>query len=427
MRVLLPVALLLSVALLAQGAAPDPFTATPAPHATTDSIRAYPVLDVDGVAIGTQAWRVVNGTGNCCENHVVVDAEGRIFDVGGSRPAFSEDEGLTWSWPDIMLEPRGGEGAGAIAPNGDFVGVVWEPGMGDRVVTYKREAATGAWRVSQVALHTPFFDRPWVGVAQGPFQVAGTTYPYAVLLSGGAPVDTTYVSFDGVTYALPSTHLTSVNVLPRAPRWLDQPAQPWADWSQPTSHARTAPLPSGGALLGTALFCFWTHFATDGTMRCHVDPTFRWPPSGILRVDSLGRLHVFEQGEGGFTHHLSVDGGRSYARTWHPLPPDLIAVSWDAVANGALDAAAVSILAEDSADVETARSRTLVYKLDDLSGAGTRRILQLGEGDLHFGHAFTASSAPRFDFVTVGMLPDGRVVTSFGDAAHPTPRLAIEV
>lgn len=424
MRALLPVALLLSAAILAAGAPVGALLASPTTYAASNGLRTYAVLDATGATVGAQAWRVVNGTGNCCENHVVVGPDGRIYDIGADQPFFSEDGGKTWKRPATLLTLPQGEGAATIAPNGDFVGMSWDPYTGDRVVTYKREAATGLWYASHVALHGPLYDRPWIGVAQGPFDVAGTQYPYAVLMTGGWPEPTTYVSFDGLTYALLSTHQATLRNVPvRA--WLDQPAQAWADWSQPTSHARIVPLPAGGALVGGALLCPWALFRTDATTQCFMHPDGLAPSQGILRFDSQGRLHAFEGASSGFYHGVSTDGGRTFARTLHKFPPNLARLSWDAVANGALDAAAVSILFQDNANPSTPVTRTLVYKLENLSTAPTARILQVGTGDRYFGAGVT-ELGPRFDFITVGMLPDGRVVTSFGDLAHSTPRLAVE-
>ena len=425
MRALLPVALLLAVAVLAAGAPLGALVASPTTYAASNAVRAYPVLDAGGATVGTQAWRVVNSTGNCCENHVVAGPDGRIYDIGAEQPFWSEDGGKTWKRPASLVTLLDGEGSAAIAPNGDFVGMSWDPWTGDRVVTYKREAATGAWYASHVALHGPFYDRPWIGVAQGPFHVAGTEYPYAVLMTGGWPEPTTYVSFDGLTYALLSTHQATIRNLP-VRGWLDGPAQPWSDWSQPASHARIVPLPTGGALVGGALLCPWALFATEGTTQCFMHPDGLAPSQGILRIDSRGRLHAFEGAGTGFYHGISLDGGNTWNRTFHKLPPKLTRVSWDAVANGALDAAAVAILVQDDTAPASPKTRTLVYKLGDLSGAQTERILQVGMGDILFGAGVT-ELGPRFDFITVGMMPDGRVVTSFGDSLHRTPRLAVEV
>lgn len=425
MRVLLLALLLLSAAVAAAGPAPGAVNGTPTPHNAPGFLRSYPVLDANGVSVGTQTWRVVNATGNCCENHVVVGPDGRIYDIGADEPYFSDDGGLTWKRPAALLALPEGEGSAAIAPNGDFVGMSWDPYTGDRVVTYKHEAATGRWYASHLALHGPVYDRPWIGVVPGPIQVAGQTFPYATLMIGGWPEPTTYVSFDGLTYALLSTHETTVRNVPvRA--WLTQPAHAWADWSQPTAHARVVPLPGGGALVGGALLCPWALFKTDGTTQCFMQPDGLAPSGGILRFDSQGRLHAFEASVSGFYHGISLDGGQTWTRTFHDYPPDLTRMSWDAVVNGALDAAAVAILFQDNADPGNPVTRTVVYKLGSLSGAQTEEILQVGAGNRYFGVGIL-ESGPRFDFITVGMLPDGRVVTSFGDALHTTPRLAVEV
>src|SRR5262249_1677394 len=66
------------------------------------AIHTYQVTDYNGTGdtrddrVGTTTFRVVKDTGNCCENHLDVSKEGRLFDVGGSYINYSDDRGLTW-------------------------------------------------------------------------------------------------------------------------------------------------------------------------------------------------------------------------------------------------------------------------------------------------------------------------------------------
>lgn len=414
---LLLAALLLVTGILAAAQAPA-LKASNVAFATTGAIRNYPSWNADWTSAGTHAWRIANGTGNCCENHVSATATGRLVDTGSETAIYSDDGGATWRRVSGALFPREGEGSGVSAPNGDFVGMTWDPYSGDRVTTFKHVAAENAWYSSVIALHSPFYDRPWIGIVPGPIRIGDTEAPYMSVMSGGWPIRTTYYSLDGLTYFLPPP--ATLASLQRASFWLDFPAVAWADYVQPISHARIVPLPSGGALVpGTG--CAWAHLRTDGTSACFTLGDGSPLPNGLLRFDSQGRLHAWEGINGGFRHRISDDG----ARTWlhwanHTYPAGARLVSWDAAANGAADAAALSVqLTQNGA------TRILVYKVVNVSSAPTTTIHQVGLANFAFGSGILAGG-PRMDFMTTAMLPDGRVAVTFGDSLHGRPTLAVE-
>ena len=72
-------------------------------------------------------WRVVDATGNCCENYLTSDHRGRLYDFGGSYVNYTDDRGLTWKSVRPLTPLQNGEGAIAMAPGGDVVGVQWDP------------------------------------------------------------------------------------------------------------------------------------------------------------------------------------------------------------------------------------------------------------------------------------------------------------
>lgn len=130
----------------------------------------FPVQDASGALIGEARWRIVTGTGNCCENYIDTTREGRILDLGGDFLKFSDDRGLTWSEvvPPYPAGIVGGwEGAVTDAPGGDILAATWSPWNGDRIVAYKFDAVAGTWFVTETVVHTPFFDRPWLTVVPG--------------------------------------------------------------------------------------------------------------------------------------------------------------------------------------------------------------------------------------------------------------------
>lgn len=130
-------------------------------------------------------WRVVSGTGNCCENLLAALESGRLIDFGGQYPRYTDDRGLTWTEVTDKLAVFSGEGAISGAPDGDIVGVGWFPYDGDRLVAFKYTAGSETWETFPIAVHAPFYDRPWLAVVPGPFD--GLDAPYIVLLKGGWP------------------------------------------------------------------------------------------------------------------------------------------------------------------------------------------------------------------------------------------------
>lgn len=59
-------------------------------------IREYPTYDADGTQTGSATWRVVRGTGNCCENYLAGAPDGAIYDAGGMYVFETPDDGETW-------------------------------------------------------------------------------------------------------------------------------------------------------------------------------------------------------------------------------------------------------------------------------------------------------------------------------------------
>ncbi|MEA2447344.1 MAG: hypothetical protein QOK47_981, partial [Actinomycetota bacterium] len=113
-------------------------------------------------------FRVAERTGNCCENYVTANSDGTIFDLGGSYINFTGDSGATWQSVRPVQPLVNGEGSIAVAPNGDIVGVEWDPYSGDHLMSYKYTAETKEWQYLEAPLHTPFYDRPWLTVVPGP-------------------------------------------------------------------------------------------------------------------------------------------------------------------------------------------------------------------------------------------------------------------
>ena len=393
---------------------------------------------------GTTEWHVVGGvhdppfnwigTGNCCENFPVAGPDGRLYDIGGSWINYSDDRGKTW----MSVRPIGplinGEGAMAIAPNGDVLGLTWDPYTGDHAVAYKYDAASKQWTTLDSPIHLPVYDRPWLEVVPGPLTLGGQTVPYATFVQGGTGLKEPWLqSTDGLLYLhAPTRVLDLMNAAPiEGP--LPVAADPGLDWNQPSTNGGVTPLGKGAALAAPypPATLSWSLFdPTTGTWH-----PFTFPggtsPEGLYLADSGGRLHRVVGAANQFEYAISSDGGRSWTKTTVRLPKGNDIENIDFRANKQLGLAAVGIHAHAGNDYDA----DLLYKLDITTNqARVTRQYHVGRNDVNASSGL--GQAIRFDFEAVALLPDGRVAMpmldsttithslSMGDA--PGPNLAIE-
>lgn len=405
----------------------EPATVEDLRHGTVQQL-AYPVVDAAGNELGNAQWRVVKGTGNCCEQYVTVTHTGRIIDVGGWTPKYSDDEGRTWkqirTWTDDFLP--GGEGAVAEAPNGDVVAVSWDPYSPDNLTTYKYNAAKDRWFFMHQVLKTPFYDRPWLAVVDGPFTFAGEQYPYMVMLRGGWPAKEPWLySFDGLNYIVPDPHARTGIVKETVTAPLDIPSDPMIDWIQPHTHGGWSPLPGGGAI-GSQFT-----IAGIGYPDAYLPPgSIHWKaldlglPAGDVQVDGRGWIHHVRNGTGAcsIVYSLSSDGGATWNSSQMRLPSGYYTEKFDYRTNGSLGMSAIAIHAHTD---RTNTDQDLVFEVDTTTDEPRlRRIFYVGKGDADFGSS-AAAQGDRFDFPSIAIMANGAIVVAFGDNAHPTPALAI--
>lgn len=372
--------------------------------------RTFPTTDftdpVAGPRQGTTDWRVVGGTGNAAELWFTVTHTGRILDLGGRYPIYSDDQGLNWKAVKPQEELVNAEGSILEAPNGDVVAITWDPYSGDRIVTFKYTAATGQWSYMYMPQHTPFWDRPEIQIVTGPFtDPAGDTYPY-LTFTNGFPHAFWQYSYDGLNYIGVSHH--SQDGGPAVQSWLDVQPDPMRDYTQVLTDGlfnTFAPLNSGQAWSGGEIFD-----RTD--MKWH-----EWTMpngeeiSGKLQIDSRGWLHNLSGGD----YRVSTDGGR----TWNVLE-GLEGSLGDFKANGAAGVAAVVGEKRVSQGVQD-----LVYKIDiSTPQPKLMRTYLVGEGNdgrISGAGAYAMQGGHRFDFSNLAIFPDGRLAISFMDKKTRIP------
>jgi hypothetical protein len=394
------------------------------------STATYSTLDYGSASTssddkpGTTTWRIVKGTGNCCENYLSVTRAGRLLDFGGSYLNFSDDRGVTWSSVRPLEPLVNGEGAVAVAPDGDVVGVEWDPYSGDHLLTFKYEASTGEWRYLEMPLHQPFYDRQWIAVLPGPFTVAGQTVPYLTFIKGGVPKELWYYSLDGLTYALVTSKFAEqLNASSRRTLAATAPSAIY-DVIQPNTNGGMFQAGATRLLASGDVDSNWSVF--DGVEQTwtgvsHADGS---DPSGRYTVDSAGRLHNLVPQGSKFLWRWSSDGGSTWRSLTANLPVNNQIEQIDFRANKYAGVAAVMIRAQDSgAGVD----RDLLYKIGikDAQPKLLRRF-QIGQGDLNSTAGITNDI--RMDFQTLAIWDDGRVAVSFLDTTTENqPAVAIEL
>lgn len=429
--------------------------------------RSYRTFAGDGRPLGRTRWRLVTGTGNDRENYVATTAAGMLLDFGGEWLRVSEDEGLTWHSvmpPEELREWWSYEGAVAVAPGGDVVAAGQDAVVSGvlRAMTFKYEAEAGKWFYSFAESSSPFLDRPAVGVLPGPFEIAGTTVPYVSVLRGGLLASKSYWSYslDGLNYGIVDNRFA--DAVSSAPETAPLQVEEWdeLDWIQSHELAGIAPLGHGRALAERPqIGAFDTESHAPRTV---LDPaTLRWKPlewpaggppqtsvancvdgtnwppcflsEGRTLADSRGNLHHVSYGEEGIRYWFSDDGGATWTKSVTPLlagytPPFQAELAKSFKVSGRHGKTVVVVHAIESRDPVV--TRDLVYVFDSRSGAPrVKKIHVLGDGGsgCFSGGSDADLQAAACDFPSVALLPDGRIVASFTDAAHREPALAIEL
>lgn len=436
---LLPAALL--IALLAVAAAPAAAQDLLAEDAQVNEIepdwdeRSYPASD------GAATWRVIRGLGNCCETYLATDPEGSLYDYGGNYVNVSRDRGQTWTEVRQSSNMLGGEGAIVAGPNGDMYGVGWDPYTGDTLISMRYTPATGKWQTARMPLHSPFYDREWIGFVPGPVEIDGDTFGFVIFVKGGYPSKEEWLySTDGLTYLSMSAKNAESVVFGTNSDPLTIAPDPALDLVQANGGMGLTALGGGRALAEPD-----SEFSQEYQL---LNSDLHWQnyafPEGIagqIHTDSRGRLHnvvtPFEEEiahlvvpiprqTGEFDYRLSEDGGRTFRSFKVRMPENFRVREYDFRARGALGLAVVAVRARDD---ELGVERDLVFKFDV---RGPQPVLlrsyEIGLGDVVTGAKGVLSTEARYDFESVVMFPDGRVAVSFMDSeTGDQPAIAVEL
>jgi hypothetical protein len=403
---------------------------------------SYPVYDRHGDRIGKASWRLSAAGGNCCETYVNATPTGRIVESGGTYPWYTDDEGKHWYQVKFDIPDQndngaavaGGEGATVTGPGGDIYGVTWDAYSGDHLQAYRYTAQTDSWEVSEVVMKSPFYDRPWLTYAKGPFTLDGARTPEILdVTGGGITKDIDTFSRDGLDYSDPSFfYYDETHTAPTSFR-VPVVRNPNADWWQPHPGTRTLPLTAGGVLR------FGNSDDLTGETACPVarlqPSTAKWQCvktkaefAGVVRQDSRGYLtEVYPAaGNGSLVLATSRDGGVHWRSTTLKAPPGTGRLiegdgsMYDVVTNGSLGQAVVSARIDDEEGI----GQDMVFRVD-IRKAQPRlmKTYLVGKGDLNTTIGVTGSTGYRFDYESVALLRNGHIAVTFDDSTCIQPTL----
>ncbi len=394
---------------------------------------SYPMVDFGRSASprddrrGMAKWTVVHATGNCCENYLTSNQNGRIYDFGGTYINFTDDRGKSWKQVRPITPLINGEGAIAMAPGGDVVGVQWDPYSGDHLLAFKYDASDEKWIYAEMPVHAPFYDREWIAAVPGPFEIDGEKVPYISFIKGAWPSkEAWFYSTDGINYHRASSKFLdqTLSTSQGGHNALTVGRRADSDWIQPNTNGGIFPL-GGPSALARPDVPF-----SNGDWSVLSPKTVKWEaytpedkPEGRFQVDSSGTLHNVVPKEGKFLYRVSRDGARTWKTMTVKLPPKHVIEEIDFRANKKVGIAAVAIHGHDN---KSGNDKDMLFKLD-ISSQTPRlnRFYEVGKGDVNGSSGVGARI--RFDFETVTILPDGRVAMSFYDTTTSAdPALAIE-
>ena len=403
-----------------------------------------------GYVEGEAFWAVFGNEegGNCCEHYLAGTKEGWIVNFGGEYPTWSEDRGHTWQeyQPSIFsqlgcLEPKPtvpgqeglGEGSIVQATNGDLISMGWFPypstSGADQFYAFLYDSEDEEWTWCFNRTPEPFYDRSWQVEVIGPINggVYGNGEYASLVISNfwhqvqnvGGQISTDGLNYDYFPFPDRDGNLDSIEV-----NLISSDLGVEWDFTKPHKEMRAFPVPSGGL--------YFPNYFVDGT-DAFLDTSLNWwsatnqngssLPSEYCAFDSSSALHCVVSESTMITHLMSLDGGESWQNFTYDLSTDASAIEeWEFHSSGVHDLFVLSVRYQSSLgpDVDVA------YHVRDFSESlSPDQFSFIGQGDLDSTSG--AGADIRFDFASMGILPDGGSFIAYHDSTDPDPLFAVEL
>jgi len=400
---------------------------------------------------GEVEWAVFGNEhgGNCCEHYLAGTKEGWILNFGGEYPTWSEDRGHTWQeyrptilaqvgcleWKPTVPGQEGlGEGSIVQATNGDIISMGWFPypstSGADQFYAFFYDAGDEEWSWCYNRTPEPFYDRSWQVEVVGPISggIYGNGEWASLVISNfwhqvqniGGQISTDGLNYDYFGFPDRDSNLDVMTVdLNMSDLGLE-----W-DFTKPHKEMRSFPVPSGGL--------YFPNYFVNGD-DAFLDTDLEWwkattvggnsLPSEYCSFDSSAALHcVVKDNNTHLTHLLSWDGGETWLNQTYDISNDSTEIEeWEFHANGDLDLFILNVRYQSSEgpDIDVAW-HVREYSEDLYPDSKTF----LGQGDLDSTSG--AGADIRFDFASMGILPDGGAFIAYHDSSDDDPLFGVEL
>jgi hypothetical protein len=416
------------------------------PH---DDPRKFNTTDL-GINYTTEYdWAVFGNEegGNCCEHYLATTKEGLILNFGGEYPTWSPDRGHTWEeylpsilgqvgcreWKPTVPGQEGlGEGSIVQATNGDIISMGWFPypsnSGADQFYAFFYDSADEEWQWCYNRTPEPFYDRSWQVEVVGP--ISGGLYgsgPWASLVISnfwhqvsniGGQISTDGLNYEYFDFPDRDATLDEMEVdLTGGDLGVE-----W-DFTKPHKEMRAFPVPSGGL--------YFPNYFLNGD-DAYVDTGLRWwkgvtlegnsLPTSYCAMDASSALHCLEKVGTNITHMLSWDGGENFTQHNYSFPDADNIEEWEWHSQGENDLFVLAVRYQHTDGLD----RDVVYHAREYSqNIHSDQLTHIGLGDLDSTSG--AGADIRFDFASMGILPDGGAVIAYHDSSDVDPLFAVEL
>ena len=334
--------------------------------------------------------------------------------------------------PTVPGQEGLGEGSIVQATNGDLIAMGWFPypstSGADQFYAFFYDAEDEDWSWCYNRPPEAFYDRSWQVEVTGPISSIYGSGPWASLVisnfwhqvaNRGGQISTDGLNYQNFDFPDRDANLDVMEV----DLEFEELGVEW-DYTKPHKEMRSFPVPSGGLY-------FPNYF--DGGVDAYIDTSLSWwaatnangssLPSQYCSFDSSTALHCVTAAGTVLQHMLSWDGGLTWTNQTYNLSSVATELEeWEFHANGAQDLFVLNVRYQsaEGPDVDVAW-HVREYSESLLPDMKT----QLGLGDLDSTSG--AGNDIRFDFASMGILPDGGAFIAYHDSTDPDPLFGVEM
>jgi hypothetical protein len=299
----------------------------------------------------------------------------------------------------------------------------------DQFYAFLYDADTQEWNWCFNRTPEPFYDRSWQVEVIGPINggIYGNGEYASIVISNfwhqvqniGGQISTDGLNYDYFSFPDRDASLDIIEVDLTA----EMLGEEW-DFTKPHKEMRAFPVPSGGL--------YFPNYFIDGR-DAYVDTSLNWwsattlngssLPSEYCAIDSSTALHCVLADDNVIQHLLSWDGGETWENNTYDLKNQTSGIEeWEFHSNGIHDLFVLNVRYQSSEGPDI----DIAWHVRDYSESLIPDVkTYLGQGDLDSTSG--AGADIRFDFASMGILPDGGSFIAYHDSTDPDPLFGLEL